>query len=264
MRTMLLVLLVGCGGQKGDPGPAGPTGAEGTVGPQGTIGAKGSDGQGGAAGAMGFAGPSGPTGPRNPSPSPLSCTPGAAFCFSSSRVANCTVTGADAVLGDDCSMIGSLTNPANCATSNCPPGQAACCRRSKPIGAWSLTQPEAISGVAYVAGALDLVSMTETCTSGGLAVSAVTFTRTISTCPSNYLSITATINRSPVSTVVPGQTITLPNGDFVLSVTGSSTCIQWSGTAKIDSDPPDWSLTINATCATGAPFSVSGTFSGSE
>ena len=47
---------------------------------------------------------------------------------------------------------------------------------------------------------------------------------------------------------------------------GDVGCYNWTGTMRLDSDLPNWSVTINATCADAGKgsFKVIGTMSGNE
>lgn len=251
VRAMLIastLLVTACVGPKGDPGPPGPPGERGAG---ATFDLAGLD----LAGVdLGGGVP----------PQAVTCTPGQSFCVTSSQIATCTLSGADAVLGTSCATQGSATNPSTCVTTGCPAGQAACCRRQKPLWAWNFTQP-AVSGMAYVAN-YEAVSLTfgKVCVGSGLGLGSAGFTRNITSCPSDAVFIIVGFGNR--STVNPGSTITLPAAGVSLSATvGSVSCSQWSGTVRLDSDLPDWSVTINATCTTpNVTLAIAGTLSGSE
>src|SRR5690606_16169895 len=87
----------------------------------------------------------GMTGP--PGASPVSCTPGQAFC-DGSKLWTCTTSGLDAIGGTDCAADPASTgnNPMGCFVTGCAPGQAACCRRTNSVANWSFTQPSSFSG----------------------------------------------------------------------------------------------------------------------
>src|SRR5262245_55040384 len=70
----------------------------------------------------------------------LPCQPNHILCIGD-RLGYCTLSGNDAVLGQDCAALGSANNPAACVTSGCPKGQTACCLAAKARSKWSLSAP---------------------------------------------------------------------------------------------------------------------------
>lgn len=257
MRSLFLVgvfCLFGCVGPAGPPGPVGPAGPTGQPGSVVTPDLAGVDLQG--VDLMGSV-----------QPQTITCSPGVSFCANSTRVATCTLSGADAILGADCGTVGTVTNPATCVTSGCPAGQAACCRRQNPVWSWNFTQP-ALAGAAYVADTSNGATYEQigrACVGASLGISYAILNRPISACPSNAFYLQMSFDRS---TVAVGATITLPPspGTSLSANIGANSCAQWTGTMKIDSDLPDWSITINATCSNGmlTGTQVVGTMSGHE
>lgn len=209
----------------------------------------------------------GPIGNADATPgNPVSCAPAESFC-EGNKVWTCTYSGRDAIGGVDCAAQGSATNPSNCATTGCPSGSKACCRRTMPLWKWNFSQP-ALVGEAYVAnydqGSVYL-SVSKTCNGGGLGLSMSSLARLQSSCPANITSITAGFDRKKLPNV--GVNYSFPTDGMTLSATiGDATCFNWTGTMRLDSDLPTWSVTINATCADAGKgsFKVIGTMSGNE
>jgi hypothetical protein len=197
-------------------------------------------------------------------PTTVNCTPGQSFC-TGTHLATCTLSGADAVLGDDCAAQGSATNPASCATTGCPAGQAACCRRQNPLSTWSFSQP-AESGQAYLTNTTAgnvWISVGTTCVGSGLKLQSADLIRSLSTCPSNAFNVLAEFDRTMISS---GTSYPLPTTGITFAATvGTVSCYQWSGTIEITADLPNWSLNINATCTTASTtLSIIGTMGGSQ
>ena len=180
-------------------------------------------------------------------------------------MATCTLSGADAVLGTDCTTAGSPTNAATCVTTGCPAGQAACCRRTKQLYKWNFSQP-ALVGEVYVAGSDPNVSVGigKGCAGSAIGLAYAILSRTLSVCPSNATTIYPIFDRAVIGA---GATLTLPATGFTLIYNSAAAqCTAWSGTARLDSDVPDWSITLNATCTSGAltGTQVVGSMSGAE
>lgn len=238
-------------------GPAGPTGAQG---PQGERGAPGQA----AATPTGSPDLAGTTGLP---PQAVTCAPGADFCATSTRVATCTLSGSDAVLGADCVAQGSATNPASCATSGCPGGHSACCRRQSPLWKWNLTAPE-LSGETYTPSTDPgsfFFTVDHVCGGASFELRSVIMVRPLSACPRNDASIAISFQRYNVR---QGSTVDLSSSDvdMVYNVAGDE-CRSWTGSIRIDSDLPSWQVTINAQCFRGSgapPLSLTGTLGGNE
>jgi hypothetical protein len=201
-------------------------------------------------------------------PRAITCLPGKAFCATASQVATCTLSGGDAVLGADCTAVGSATNPGSCVATGCPVGQAACCRRQKPLWKWTFTQP-AIVGESYVGfeTGKPYLSPGKSCTGSALAITSAAFYHPQTTCPTDYVYVSTNFNRTTTNI---GVTVDLAapgvGNSFNFNNGTANTCTAWTGTMKIDADLPDWSVTVNAVCSTGtlAGTQIAGTMSGSE
>ncbi|WP_241759191.1 collagen-like protein [Pyxidicoccus parkwayensis] len=263
---------IGPQGPKGDTGAQGAQGTQGPQGPQGLIGPQGPKGDTGAQGAQGTQGPKGDTGPAGPQGpkgdtgtlGPAICTPGESFCEGSSLWA-CTKSGADAIRTAKCAG-GSATNPTGCFSDNCPAGDSACCRPTKPVCKWSFTNPSA-SGT-YYAGYTDgelLCNPTPApCTDaatfevqlyrGGGAIQCGTGL--------NHLSLRLT---RPLAS--PGQVFTLPDSRVTLSLNAlqsNRACSKWTGTVTWNSEVPSWSVALDTRCSEAGKtdLRVTGTWSG--
>lgn len=239
----IAVLLTGCQGPKGDPGPQGPPGYP------GMPGASGKD----------FVIPDGGAKPQS-----IACAPGENFC-AGSRIATCTFSGFDAVLSTDCKAQGSATNPASCVTSECPAGQFACCRHAKPIWKFNFSQP-ALIGEAYTPSydtGYPYLAIDTSCDGSDQSFAGVTLIRNVASCPSSYSYIDVKFDRTKLTI---GTAYSFPtDGLTMVASFDGSTCAQWSGTAKIDSGFPDWSVSINAICTTAkVSLSIVGSMSGSR
>jgi hypothetical protein len=105
-------------------------------------------------------------------------------------------------------------------------------------------------------------TMSKDCAGNMLGIYRIGFGRLVSSCPSNYVNMGITLDRTKISV---GQTIPIADGALAVTI-GDQPCAQWAGgTFTLISDLPDWSLAINATCSTpGRTLQVVGTFSGSE
>jgi hypothetical protein len=171
------------------------------------------------------------------------------------------MSGADAIFGQDCTTAGSATNPASCTTTGCPSGQTACCRRQNPLWKWNFTQP-ALAGASYVAGGPVSLGVAGECVGSSIGLYYASINEASTACPTNGFTLTTIFTRPPVSV---GSTITLPSSDVTIgtAINGSACGGQWAGTIRIDSDLPNWSVTINATCPSPAA-SIVGTMSGSQ
>ena len=198
---------------------------------------------------------------------PVSCTPAESFC-DGNKVWTCTYSGKDAFVGVDCATQGSATNPSNCATSGCPAGAKACCRPQLPIGKWNFSQP-ALVGETYSASAgLDGISLSTTkiCVGrSGFGLYMATLQRSAGACALASTLIHLRLERDKLPDV--GVTYSFPTiGVYLVAVAGDVTCNNWTGTVRLDSDLPTWSVTINATCADAGKgsFKVIGTMSGNE
>lgn len=231
----VVLLVVGCQGPKGDPGPPGPPGENGKSGTNGTNGMNGTTPDGGTP------------------PQPVSCTPSKGFCVNNT-VATCLLSGADAILGVDCSLPtlgGSASNPFSCVEeSACPIWNGACCKRMKPPCTWSFTEPALTgSGSLYYAGPGMNCGLPSTCLANAFQVGINGAEGDATACPptTTYTNLGLTI---PRSTVVVGQTITLPFKDASVSYSrGGQSCYSWTGTVRFDSDVPTWKVTLNLTCS---------------
>lgn len=199
--------------------------------------------------------------------SPVSCTPAESFC-SGNKVWTCTYTGKDATGALDCATQGSATNPSSCSTSGCPSGAKACCRPQLPIGKWSFSQP-ALVGETYSASAsVDGISLstTKACVGrSGFGLYMATLQRSSGACALASTLISLRLDRERLPDV--GATYSFPTiGMYLIATAGDVTCNNWTGTMRLDSDLPTWSVTINATCADAGKgsFKVIGTMSGNE
>lgn len=242
--VMFAAMLCGCQGPMGDPGPQGPPGGNGIDGKNApSVDLAGVD----------LAGQVQPQG--------VTCSPGGSFC-ASNHVALCTLSGADAFLGSDCGTQGSMTNPASCTMTGCPAGQTACCRRQRPWR-WNFTQP-ALVGESYFAGGSPGIGVGKSGCGSSLALAGAVLYDSISACPAAGIFIEPVFNRAKVNS---GIVLAFPTDGMTLTATVSPvTCGNWTGTMRIDSDLPDWSVTINATCTEAGKTNlrVIGTMSGSE
>lgn len=198
---------------------------------------------------------------------PVSCTPAESFC-DGNKVWTCTYSGKDAFVGVDCATQGSATNPGSCATSGCPAGAKACCRPQLPIGKWNFSQP-ALVGETYSASAgIDGISLSTTkiCVGrSGFGLYMATLQRSAGACALASTLIHLRLERDKLPDV--GVTYSFPTiGVYLVAVAGDVTCNNWTGTLRLDSDLPTWSVTINATCADAGKgsFKVIGTMSGNE
>ena len=198
---------------------------------------------------------------------PVSCTPAESFC-DGNKVWTCTYSGKDAFVGVDCATQGSATNPGSCATSGCPAGAKACCRPQLPIGKWNFSQP-ALVGETYSASAgIDGISLSTTkiCVGrSGFGLYMATLQRSAGACALASTLIHLRLERDKLPDV--GVTYSFPTiGVYLVAVAGDVTCNNWTGTVRLDSDLPTWSVTINATCADAGKgsFKVIGTMSGNE
>lgn len=207
----------------------------------------------------------GPIGNADATPgNPVSCTPAESFC-DGAKLWTCTYTGKDATGGFDCATQGSATNPSSCSTSGCPSGAKACCRRQLPIGKWNFSQP-AVAGETHSIGSDGFgLSTGKTCTGSGFGLNYALFQRVTVTCPSSYINILPRFDRKKLPNA--GVNYPFPTDGMTLSATiGDESCYNWMGTMRFDSDLPNWSVTINATCADAGKgsFKVIGTMSGNE
>lgn len=199
---------------------------------------------------------------------PAACTPSESFC-EGSRIWSCTYSGKDAVFGTDCATQGTANNPGTCLTMNCSAGAKACCGRQKLLWKGNFTQPSLVGasyGGSYETGGLYL-SIGKSCGSGSsqVLVSAAIGRPTTACGSSNLLQIAAIFDRTKITAI--GANLPFPTDGMNLYATiGDVTCSTWTGTMKIDSDLPNWSVTINATCSEAGKGSVKvvGTMSGSE
>ncbi len=250
VRSILVLLsccvFVACSseGPEGPPGPQGPAGPQGAQGPTGPQGPKGDPGPPG-------------------TDTPAMCTPGAFFC-EENRLWACTKSGTDAAPEARCTG-GSANNPIGCFTTNCVPGDEACCRPTKPVCEWSFTSP-ANSG-AYYAGSPPGALF---CTPPSGCTDDLTFTAYLSrnttlACSGaglDYLFLN--IDRTQASA---GQTFTLPDERVQLTLNSARrthSCIRWTGSVTWNADVPSWRVTFNATCGeTGkGDIRLVGTWSG--
>jgi hypothetical protein len=186
------------------------------------------------------------------------CEAGALYCASASELARCTLTGSDAVVVRDCGA------GAECATSGCAEGAAACCRSSKPRAHWEMTSP-AVTGEAFDGRPVDGVTVHAVagCGAGGIGLSYATLDRPLSRCPSDALNIRAQFDQVLIGV---GETLALPNfGANLYATIGGRLCSSWTGTMRLDSDLPNWSVSIDATCteAGSEGLRVAGVISGS-
>ncbi len=210
----------------------------------------------------------GPIGNADATPgNPVSCTPAESFC-DGAKLWTCTYTGKDATFATDCAAQGSATNPSTCATTGCPSSSKACCRRAMPLWKWNFSQP-ALVGEAYVANydpGSTYIPVSKACTGGsGFGFTSATLVRAPSTCPTTTIYIQPGFDRKKLPNV--GVNYPFPTDGMGLSATvGDVGCYNWTGTMRLDSDLPNWSVTINATCADAGKgsFKVIGTMSGNE
>jgi hypothetical protein len=91
--------------------------------------------------------------------------------------------------------------------------------------------------------------------------------QTITCLPGKSFCVDASFNRATTGVGTAVDLASPGTGNSFLYSNGSAqSCSGWTGTMRIDSDLPDWSVTINATCASGTMMGtqVIGTMSGSE
>jgi hypothetical protein len=137
-----------------------------------------------------------------------------------------------------------------------------------PIGKWSFSQP-ALVGETYSASAGTdglTVGTTKTCLgSGAFGLNYATLYRSSGACPPSVTLIYPSFDRKKLPNV--GVNYPFPTDGLTLAAqVGDVTCNSWTGTMRLDSDLPTWSVTINATCADAGKgsFKVIGTMSGNE
>lgn len=197
---------------------------------------------------------------------PVSCTPAEAFC-DSNKVWTCTYTGKDAIFGTDCASQGSATNPSTCGTSGCPGGAKACCQRTMPLWKWNFSQPPLV-GEAYLANydpGNTMMSVGKACVGSGFGLYYVSLTRPVVACAMNTLTMSLSIDRKKLPNV--GVSYPFPtDGLYLQASVGDATCSSWTGTMRLDSDLPNWSVTINATCSEAGKgaFKIVGSMGGNE
>jgi hypothetical protein len=166
-------------------------------------------------------------------------------------MATCTLSGADAVLGVNCTSSGTATNPSSCVTTGCPNGETACCRRQRPVWEWNLTDPIAFTGQSYVVyydPQGTYISTGKSCSNNGLILYYAYLTRGLSGCPRNDLSVNVVfVDRNVVTA---GASITMPSPAVSLTVNNAGvTCSAWTGTVRLVSDLPTWSISYNVQCS---------------
>lgn len=260
VRSVLVLLsccvFVACSseGPAGPPGPPGPQGQPGPAG--GPQGPQGPQGPAGPAGPKGDPGPAGSLGP------PI-CTPGAFFCEDSTLWA-CTKSGADAVREASCAG-GSATNPTGCFTTACVPGDAACCRPTKPVCQWSFTNPASTG--TYYAGNVpgELFCTPPSGCAEDTNFTTVLFRGAELACSPEVLDyLYVSVDRSQAT---PGQVFNLPDARVTLLLNTTKRtggCSQWTGTVTWNAEIPTWRLTFDTTCSESGKghIRLTGTWSG--
>lgn len=172
----------------------------------------------------------------------FACIPAEVFCVGS-RLWTCTYSGKDATGGFDCAAQGTPTNPGVCGTG-CPNGEKACCRRSLPVGEWNFSRPELRGNT----GISPSVSMQAYKTCG--VVSGVYLTHTnVNTCPASSFYIQLSLDRKKLPQVGVRYTFPTEGLGLLVSTVDRTVCSDWKGTVRIDSDLPQWGITIDAACA---------------
>lgn len=274
LRTLLIALGVVFSACTSGPGP---TGAQGPIGPQGPPGAQGQQGPAGVirvsdydGGVIVITGPAGPPGPQGP-PGPagggsgpgtgIPCKPLVSHC-EGSMLYTCTRSGQDET-GYDCAQYGGAYTCRPCARLD----GGVCCEADPvavaPRCKFSLTAPEVVSGVDYVAP--NSCGAPSACTADSFSVYT---SHTISTCPSKGYGVSFTVDRTKAPF---GTSYALPRAgiDLTYNPSGTSTCRKWSGSMNLVSDVPNWKVVVDATCTDTDPFSgkpitgkVTGEFSG--
>lgn len=207
-------------------------------------------------------------------PRQIACTPGMNFCASPTHIATCTLSGRDAVIQIDCATLSATsTNAYTCAAdSGCVPGwTGGCCKRDKVPCAVSLTAPAwTAQGSAYwPQRASDLNCSTPTKCPTDPFYAGVSQSQTTVDANMCSSSTSQDLNVSLPRTVLVGQTVSLPATGVFLSYRGGTSatnCGSWTGTVRLDSDVPAWSVTFNATCSDPAAMGLRlvGTMSGNQ
>ncbi len=183
----------------------------------------------------------------------LSGTPGASFC-EGDKLWTYTKSGRDAVGGLDCTTVNSsTTNPSGCFTSSCPAGQTACCRTTVPSCNWNLSVPSLV-GNSFAPGTA-ICGATPGCSFFNVQL----LDNNPRVCSSSQLSLT-------LPRPWTGQVFHLPAPGVTLSlISGSSTCVNWTGTVTWNADVPAWRVTLDAHCSdAGSTLAVVGTISGQQ
>jgi hypothetical protein len=182
-----------------------------------------------------------PTSPTNPTvttpatPVASSCAPATDFC-DAGRIWMCTRSGSDASLLQVCSA------SEVCATTECPAGRAACCRRSKPACVAALTAPSTINATAYGtapgADGSTCVALTgcNDFTVGWFGPPTAAACGT----SSDYVYIR-----------IPRPWVAAPplNSVSVNYQGKAGSCAAWTGSISWQSDVPSWKVTLNLTCS---------------
>jgi hypothetical protein len=145
---------------------------------------------------------------------------------------------------------GSANNPISCSTTNCPPGDAACCRPDKPLCTWNFTSPA--SQGSYYSGFLPgqlYCAPPDACdrtTNFDVLLNRPTSPQACTSSPVDYLFI-----RLPRPMPSGGRVFSLPTGgvSLLLNITDATrSCSNWTGSLTWHSDVPSWRVTLDATC----------------
>jgi len=177
-------------------------------------------------------------------PGAIACTPGELLC-SNNHIWTCTLSGTDASHLEDCSLVGSTTNPATCLTTGCPAGAAACCKQASDTCDYSITSPQALSGNACNPPA---VGLNPACGTFNVLL-AEQPAPMANVCSTDATEINLVLNRA---THTPGTTFSLGTGDslfYFASISGTTVdCSAWSGSIHWISDVPAWAVDVDVTC----------------
>ncbi len=236
----MLSAALGCNGSQGAQGPAGPQGPPGAQGPPGTPGAAASTGDGG-----------------------LLCAPKSFFC-DGNNVGICSTTGNDAFDFQACDQT-SATNKQKCVTTGCSRNQGAggtCCQYTKPIVAWDLTSP--LTDMQSYTGIEENLSGNgpTACLQDPMFTAAAGRTESVCPAKSYHLSISFPRATFTVGTALTLTTNNQQGANIYYNNDDGTSCYQWTGTVKLDSDVPDWMVEVNLKCASQQTNAFSGTLAG--
>jgi hypothetical protein len=192
-----------------------------------------------------------------PVPTSVICRPGEQFC-SGNHLWSCTLSGHDATHVEECGAGGTGTNPATCATSGCPSGRRACCKRESEPCEYAVTSPLGVAGTCFPPQA----TLNPSC--GSFSFSVVRSPApALNVCSSDIFQVIAVIDRTKHAV---GTSFSLGPGDaLIYSATTmgvSASCSSWTGNVQWLSDVPSWRVDVDLTCTNTGSIHLVGTFHG--